>query len=478
MRSTLRATGLVLLVALAMALLWALWGFDAYYRQASVSAPVQSPAPSNAQVARGQYLARVGNCVFCHTAPAGAMLAGGRVIQTPFGTVYTSNLTPDLAHGLGRWTQDDFWQALHLGLGPQGQRLSPAFPYTSYSRMSRTDADALWAYLQSVSAVARPTNDANMVWPFGTQTALGLWRAMYFRPFQNPREGTAPEGADAVAWTRGRYLVEGLGHCQECHSPRDALGGLRDATRGSGGVLPGLPWYAPSLRDATQAGTTDAHALQSFLQTGVGADRFAAGPMAEVVLHGTQYLNDQDAQAMAVYLQSLVRPLASAHFPGQSQGTAQKSDAVIASVAKQSSLPLQSAASGSSSPTGCENAVCDKPRKETLAQTQGASIYKNNCADCHGENGQGRAGVYPAMAGNRALLLDKPHNAVLSVLYGGFAPSTHGNARPYGMPPFMLELSNAQIAQVLSFTRSAWGNQAAPISELQVQALREPQQGR
>jgi mono/diheme cytochrome c family protein len=477
-RSTLRATGLVLLLALAGALLWVLWGFDAYYRQASVSSRLQSQAPSSAQVARGQYLARVGNCVFCHTAPAGAMLAGGRAMQTPFGTVYTSNLTRDPAHGLGRWTQDDFWQALHLGLGAQGQRLSPAFPYTSYSRLTRTDADALWAFLQSVPAVPRPKTDANMVWPFGTQTALGLWRAMYFRPFQNPHEDAAPAGADAVAWTRGRYLVEGLGHCQECHSPRDALGGLRDATRGSGGVLPGLPWYAPSLRDAAQAGTTDAQALQSFLQTGVGAGRFAAGPMAEVVLHGTQYLNDQDAQAMAVYLQSLIRPLTSAYSPSQSQGTAQKSDAVIASEAKQSSLPLQSATSGSSSPINCEHALCDKPRKATLAQTQGADMYKNNCADCHGENGQGRAGVYPAMAGNRALLMDKPNNAVLSVLYGGFAPSTQGHARPFGMPPFMLELSNAQIAQVLSYTRSAWGNQAAPISELQVQAVREPQQRR
>ncbi len=477
---TLRTVAMALLGALAGALLWALWGFDAYYRQSPVNGAEVAQTPSSAQVERGQYLARVGNCVFCHTAPAGEMLAGGRAIQTPFGTVHTSNLTPDPAHGLGRWTQDDFWHALHLGLGQDRQRLSPAFPYTSYSRLTRADSDALWAFLQSVPAVPRPEAAADMVWPFGTQTALGLWRAMYFRPFQKPHEDAEPGGADPVAWTRGRYLVEGLGHCQECHSPRDALGGLRDASRGTGGVLPGLPWYAPSLRDASQAGTTDPHALKSFLQTGVGAGRFAAGPMAEVVLHGTQYLRDQDAQAMAVYLQSLVRPLASAHLPSQSQdlGTAQKSDAVIASEAKQSSLPLQSAASGSSSPTGCENAVCTKPRKETLAQTQGANIYKNNCADCHGENGQGRAGIYPAMAGNRALLMDKPNNAVLSVLYGGFAPSTQGNARPFGMPPFMLELSNAQIAQVLTYSRSAWGNQAAAISELQVQAVRDPQQRR
>ena len=468
-RSTLRALALTLCTLLAAALLWALWGFDAYYRPASVnplahtSAPENTSAiegsasrtsndaraPSKAQVERGQDLARVGNCVFCHTAPAGAVLAGGRAIQTPFGTVHTSNLTRDPEHGLGRWTQDDFWQALHLGLGPQGQRLSPAFPYTSYSRLTRADAEALWAFLQSVPAVPRPKTDANMVWPFGTQTALGLWRAMYFRPFQNPHEDAAPAGADPVVWTRGRYLVEGLGHCQECHSPRDALGGLRDATRGSGGVLPGLPWYAPSLSDAAQAGATDAQALQNFLQTGLGAGRFAAGSMAELVLHGTQYLNDQDAQAMAVYLQSLVQNpagIAMLHS-GANANTGQIASSISSSNANPS-------------------------------QAKGADIYKNNCADCHGDQGQGRAGVYPAMAGNRALLMDKPNNAVLSVLYGGFAPSTQGHTRPFGMPPFMLELSNAQIAQVLSYTRSAWGNQAAPISELQVQAVRDPQQRR
>jgi mono/diheme cytochrome c family protein len=246
-------------------------------------------------------------------------------------------------------------------------------------------------------------------------------------------------------------LVEGLGHCQECHSPRDALGGLRDRSRGEGGVLPGLPWYAPSLRDTAQAGATDGPALQSFLQTGLGAGRFATGPMAEVVLHGTQYLSDADAQAMVVYLQSLVAMQAGHPKPPANHDADKErlaSSVAVASV------------------------------NASATQTQGADIYENSCSDCHGDKGQGREGVYPALAGNRALLMDRPHNAVLGVLYGGFAPSTHGNAKPFGMPPFMLELSNAQIAQVLSYTRSAWGNQAPPISELQVQAVRDPQRSR
>ena len=203
------------------------------------------------------------------------------------------------------------------------------------------------------------------------------------------------------------------------------------------------------MRDTAQAGTNDGPALQSFLQTGVGAGRFAAGPMAEVVLHGTQYLNDQDAQAMAVYLQSLVpnKPDVSRPHAHQDANT----------VRLASSSPIA---------------------KASAAQVQGADIYKNNCADCHGDQGQGRESAYPALAGNRALLMDKPNNAVLSVLYGGFAPSTQGNAQPFGMPPFMLELSNAQIAQVLTYARSAWGNQAAAVSELQVQAVRDPHQHR
>jgi mono/diheme cytochrome c family protein len=175
--------------------------------------------------------------------------------------------------------------------------------------------------------------------------------------------------------------------------------------------------------------------------------------MAEVVLHGTQHLNDQDAQAMAVYLHSLVR---NKTVHGHTQA----------------SIPVEASSGADTIPTPKQMSSLSP------AQLQGGEIYKQHCADCHGENGQGHTGVYPALAGNRALLMNKPNNAVLSVLYGGFAPSTQGNPQPFGMPPFMLELSNAQIAQVLSYSRSAWGNQAAPISELQVQAVRDPQQRR
>ncbi len=423
-RSLRRSAAALLALGLA-GLVWALWGFDAFFGAASraVQATQTAAQALPARIEEGRYLARVGNCIYCHTAPGGAPLAGGRAIETPFGTVYASNLTPDPTYGLGRWSRDDFWQALHLGTRPDGKPLVPAFPYTSYTHISRNDADALWDFLQSQPPVAQPNLTQALPWPLGQPWALAVWRALFFQP-------AAPQAlAETEALARGRYLVEGLGHCQECHSPRNALGGITGGARGDGGAMPGIPWWAPSLRDVRQAGATDAAQTATLLQTGQAGGRFVTGPMAEIVLHGTQHLRSADAQAMALYLQSLVKTSA----PG--------------------------AALTPSSPP-------DAP---------GRQIYGDQCAACHGEAGQGRAGAYPALAGNRAVLMEPPHNAILSVLHGGFAPSTSGQPRPFGMPPFMLTLSDTEVAQVLNYVRNSWGNAATPVSRLQVQQLRGAQ---
>ena len=426
--------GFLTLLLAGFAFLWINWGLDAYYRwrqQGLIAQVGHATQPSERSVERGQYLARVGNCLLCHSTPGAPPMAGGRAIQTPFGAVFASNLTPDPVAGLGRWTRDDFWQALHLGLRPDGARLNPAFPYTSFSRITRSDADALWDYLQTLPASDQRTPAAQIAWPFGTQTALAFWRALYFKPFDAPSEAAGHELSpnDLVAWTRGRYLVEGLGHCQECHSPRDRLGGIHAGSRGDGGVLPGVPWYAPALRSGAQDQIASVDELAAFLQSGQAGNRFAAGPMAEVVLHGTQFLTDADAGAMAQYLQS---------------------------------LPPGPASSGLT-------------KFAQLETTTGADIYQDRCAQCHGDQGQGRANAYPALAGNRSLLADQPNNAVLSVLHGGFSPSTSRNRQPFGMPPYLLELSDAQVALVLNFTRNSWGNQGQAISALQVQQLRQVQ---
>ena len=241
--------------------------------------------------------------------------------------------------------------------------------------------------------------------------------------------GGGVNAADALGLERGQYLVHGLGHCTECHGKRSLLGGLVGGNELAGAVLPGVPWYAPSLHDTSQAGATSVADTVALLQTGASGGRFVGGPMAEVVLHGTQHLTDADAQAIGLYLQQVARPTAPA-----------APHALMAN-----------------------------------ADPRAAKLYEDQCADCHGKEGQGQAGAYPALAGNRAVLTEQPNNAALSVLHGGFAPSTAGNPRPFGMPPFLLQLDNADVAAVLTYVRSSWGNQGAPVSALQVQQIRRTQ---
>ena len=437
---------------LLAALLWVFWAADALHEQADANyratsgatsgiAPSASGVQTNpsALAAEGEYLARIGNCALCHTAPGGPAFAGGRAIATPFGAVMSTNITPDPAHGLGQWTADDFWRALHHGISRDGRRLSPAFPYTSYTRMSRADADALFAYLMTVAPVAQAKAPSTMAWPFNTQAALAVWRALYFWPQSNASAtpttataapGAAPSGEALDALARGAYLVQGLGHCTECHGTRGPLGGLQSGKSLAGAVLPGTPWYAPSLQRADEAGALSAAHTVAVLQGDTAHQGFASGPMAEVVLHGTQHLREADAQAIAAYLQTVAQP---AKAPAQIE------------VAKASPDP------------------------------RAAKIYEDQCADCHGKDGQGQPGAYPPLAANRAVLMDKPNNAVLSVLYGGFAPANARNPRPFGMPPYLLTLSDVEVAAVLTHVRTSWGNHASGVSELQVQQIRRVQ---
>ena len=378
-----------------------------------------------AQVARGEYLARAGNCMACHTAPGGTPWAGGRAMDTPFGTIYTSNLTPDPTTGLGQWTADDFWKALHEGRARDGRLLYPAFPYTSYTRVTRADADAIWAWLQTLPPVEQPNRPHALRFPYDTQTALLAWRALYFKPGVFVADATKPED-----WNRGAYLVQGLGHCSACHAPRNALGASSDPDALAGGLMPVQNWYAPSLTSPHEAGVADwaKDDIVALLRDGVSGNATVAGPMAEVVFGSTQYLSAADLDAMAVYLKS---------------------------------LPVTQSVKAES--TG----VLDELRRE-----RGAQLYGEHCADCHGERGEGKPGIWPALAGNRAVTMDPPANTVRIVLGGGYAPATRGNPRPYGMPPFAAALSDDEVALVASHIRGSWGNTAAPVSSLDVQRLR------
>jgi cytochrome c553 len=392
---------------------------------ATAAAPAHAPAPRSEQVQRGAYLARAGNCATCHTARGGAAWAGGRAIETPFGTVYAGNITPDRATGIGGWSADDFWRALHEGKSRDGRLLYPAFPYTSYTQVSRADADALHAYLMSLPPVAQANTPHALRWPYSTQAALWAWRTLYFSP-----GGYTSDTKQSAEWNRGAYLVRGLGHCAACHTSRNALGATDDKLDLAGGLIPAQNWYAPSLAAASEAGVADwpLNDIASLLKTGTSPRASVLGPMAEVVQHSTQHLSDADLNAMAVYLKAL---------PPAPAGARTEPPPVAASVA-----------------------------------SRGAKLYEQHCAQCHGERGEGVAGAYPRLAGNRAVTMATTANLVQVVLNGGFAPATAGNPRPYGMPPYVLLLNDADTAAVLSHIRNAWGNRAAPVSELDVSRQR------
>ena len=417
--------GLAALTLLAIGLLWHLNYND------GVDITAAEPAPADAAtLARGTYLARVGNCLACHTARGGVPAAGGRPLATPFGTVYTSNLTPDADTGIGRWSAGAFWRALHHGRSVDGRLLYPVFPYTHTTLLTRADSDALFAYFRGLPATRAQVLPHELRWPYSTQAALAVWRALYFRP-----GGFQADPAHSEAVNRGAYLVQAVAHCSACHAPRDRLGGAdwRDL---SGGMVPGLGWYAPSLTNAAEAGVgpwPEAQIVQ-LLRTGAAQQGVASGPMAEVVFHGTQYLTEADAAAMAAYLKA---------------------------------LPQQPAARPDAPPNAAPSRLA----------TAGAKLYEQHCAACHGAQGEGVPGAYPPLAGNRAVTLAQTENLLQTVLHGGFGPATAGRPRPYGMPPFTLTLSDTEIAAVLSHIRSAWGHRASEVSPLQVLQMRQASSG-
>ena len=414
------AVALGLLLALAAAVAWL------ELRGEADRGAAAAPTHDAALVARGAYLARAGNCHGCHTPRGAAPYSGGRGIPTPFGTVYSSNLTHDARTGLGGWTPADFRRALHNGRSRDGRRLVPAFPYDSYTLISADDADALFAYLRSLPAVERANRPHALRFPYGQTWALAVWRALYFRPGR-----FTPDAARSAQWNRGAYLVQGLGHCSACHAPRNLLGAARDPLALGGGLMPMQNWLAPPLAGAA------APPVASLLQRGVSADAALLGPMAEVVLHSTQHLQPADLQAMAVYLASLPPPLAP-----------RSGDAATAPSRNDGGTP------------------------DAAQRLRGEKIYAERCARCHGDDGRGRERAYVPLAGNRALLREPPANPVQVVLGGAFAASTALNPRPFGMPPFANELSDDDIAAVLSYVRTAWGNQAGAVRALDVQRWR------
>jgi mono/diheme cytochrome c family protein len=399
----------------------------------SGEAPAPAYTPSADAVARGRQLVSLADCRSCHTAIGGKPFAGGRAIPTSFGTFFSPNITPDASTGIGGWSAEDFWRALHDGYSKDGKRLYPVFPYPSYTGISRRDADAMYAYLKTLPPVVESSRAHELAFPYNHRLLLAVWRLLFFRPgvYQS-------DAARSAEWNRGAYLVEAVAHCGTCHEARNALGGVQPREGGRGGEV--LGWYAPSLTDPREAGLHDWSVTEivTLLGTGqvgsgsAGPHAVVMGPMAEVVFGSLQYARSEDLQAMAIYLQSLpeVAPRTESHiFANQYTAT-----------------------SG------------------TLAN--GAAVYGRYCAGCHGDNGEGRPPAAPPLAGNRAVSMSSDLDPIRIVLFGGYPPGTTGNPRPFGMPPYYPSLSGDQIADVLTYVRASWGNSAPAVLEDHVDADR------
>jgi mono/diheme cytochrome c family protein len=378
-------------------------------------------------ITRGEYLARAGDCVACHTVPNGALFAGGRAMATPFGNLYVPNITPDDDTGIGLWNTEEFYRMMHTGVSRDGKLLYPAMPFASYTQVTKDDSDAIFAYLMSVTPVKLKNREHELRFPFNNRELLIGWRTLYFK------EGEfKPDPLRNAEWNRGAYLVKGLGHCAMCHSAVNALGGSSESKAFEGGMIPNQNWYAPSLTSNREAGLGNwkIDEIASLLQAGVSHRGTVYGPMAEVVYNSLQYLTDEDARAMAVYLKEL---------PQKDNGAPPASQAHMVSPA-----------------------VMEVGRK----------VYTLQCAVCHGADGKGQTPAYPPLANNQSITMASPVNPIRMVLNGGYPPGTRKNPQPHGMPPFSHILNDDEVAAAVTYIRVAWGNTGAPVSATQVNDLR------
>ncbi|PTS85305.1 cytochrome C oxidase Cbb3 [Pseudomonas sp. HMWF032] len=385
--------------------------------------PLAAQAADQQLIERGKYLARAADCVACHSVEGGAEYAGGLPLESPFGTIYGTNITPDKQYGIGEYSADDFYRAVAEGERRDGSKLYPAMPYTSYHLLKREDSDAIYAYLMSLEPIAKPSPQTSLSFPFNVRFGLSFWNMLY-----KSRVQMLPADGKSETWQRGQYLVEALGHCGECHTPRNALGALQQDQRLQGGVL--LGYEAPSLLAedlAARGWSTDD--LATFLKHGISAQGSMFNEMYPVLHHSTQYLPLDDHKAMATYLL------------GDQPPAPRKVSAVVFE------------------------------QLDASAQ-QGRQHYLNLCAGCHGVAGDGVPHVAVAMDGNTTLRLNDARNLLRVIDDGIKEQQFTGFERMQPMPGFSDKLDDGQMRDLLHYLRQAWGGQAAELSPQQVSQLR------
>ncbi|WP_339109742.1 c-type cytochrome [Thioclava sp. GXIMD4216] len=406
-----------------------LWALQPPALDPELSPGFAGEAPT-ALVAQGRYIAELGDCVACHTARGGAEMAGGLALESPMGTIYSTNITPDPEAGIGAWSFAEFDRAMRKGVAKDGHNLYPAMPYPSYAKMSAADMGALWAYLrQGLEPVKDTPPRTALGFPFNQRWGLGLWNTAFLQktPF-------AADPAQSAQWNRGAYLVQGLGHCGACHTPRGI--GFQEVTMDGTGpkgdrFLAGAEvehWNAVSLRNLWSVPD-----MVELLKTGQNRFGTVSGSMVDVISHSTQHISDADLTAMAVYMDSL-----------PSGAAVRQADEV---------------------PTGA-------PVPLTTYTTAGGVGYMQFCSDCHRPNGAGVPGVFPPFAGNHTIAARDPATLLHITLTGGASAQTQTHPRAFHMPSFA-RLGDDEIAEILSFLRENWGAGAPPVTTAQVAQARK-----
>ena len=373
------------------------------------------------QVERGRYVLITGNCQGCHTAPGEEPFAGGRGLETPFGTIYTPNITFDAETGLGRWSRDDFWQAMHEGIAPDGALLYPAFPYPHFSKMPREEVDALYDYLATLPRVKKQKPENELPWPLSWRFSLGFWRLLFFKP-----ELIQPDPNKSEEWNRGAYLVEGPAHCSGCHTDKNLAGADKENRHLMGGQLEN--WAAPDIRGGENGGIGDwsEDDIIEFLKTGRNAHTAAFSIMSEVIDYSTQHMSDGDLRAIATYLKDM---------------------------------------------EGEERNAPVTPDESVM--NAGAAIYFDNCSACHVSDGSGVPRFFAPLKGSGKVNNADATTVIRVILEGARAVPTKVHPTPLTMPAFHWKLTDEQIASVATYVRSSWGNHGSAVSAADVADLRD-----
>jgi mono/diheme cytochrome c family protein len=377
--------------------------------------------PSAETIARGKALADTAGCASCHTADPAKPFAGGKRIDTPFGGIYSPNLTPDRDTGLGAWSDDDFYRALRQGTAPDGSRYYPAFPYPNFTKLIRDDILAIRAYLATLTPFRNTRPQAELPWPLNYRVVMRGWDSLFFRPaIFEPDQQKSPE------WNRGGYLVEGAAHCGTCHTPKNLFGADKRGRAYGGGLVQG--WFAPRLDGAERGGlkSWSVDDIVEYLQSGRNGKSHAGGLMAEVVVNSTSVMSDADVRAIAVYLKDL--------------------------------------------PAGKREPVVAAPPPEQMAD--GAKLYAHSCVACHETDGSSAPRIYPPLPGNANLQSADPSSALRIVLDGAETLTTPRAPNGGSMPAYANQFSDQEIADVTTYIRNSWGNSAPAVTPAQVAKAR------